>query len=305
MNNYTENEEKEFSMKWWDFNQYIRFPFGILTSISVFIRYLKLTSNSVISLLLVLNILNGILLFVTSYYFFKRTKVGYKLLNILLIYELLSNSFSFALKSGKFDIINFCVFISVYGIIWTLPNYIYFKKRKSLFNNTLSGKNKVKKNYIDEVQNNKDDENLRIFIDKLENYQNTNPDFKANINNNFIRKTEKIHHEVYDKTCFKNSEKENTKTNITTKKEKSRDNQESIEEIITFGIVTSVLITLLFCLLILFGYLVYKSNIINNSITNFIFFTCGVFLVLFILTILCIINKTKKDAINCTNTNRK
>ena len=310
MNNYIENEEKEFSMKWWDFNQYIRFPFGILSVLTFFIQYSKLTLNSISSLLFILNIANGALLIVTYYHFLKRNKVGYKLLNVFLICELLVSTFNLAIKSEKFDIISFVVFIIVYGIVWTLPNYIYFRKRKSLFNNTEYATNRVQKHYMDDFQNSRDDENLHIFINKLEKYQSQHPDCSSNsikisTGNNFIHKTENMQCEVCNKTFIKTNVKENAKNNLTAPKEKSIDYQESIEEIVTFGIVASVLITLLFGLLILLGYLIYKNNIINNGMTNFIFFIGGVFLVLFVLTIFCIINKTKKDAVNWNNTNVK
>lgn len=86
-------------------------------------------------------------------------KLGYILLNIYLIIELFIFSLQSTIKTEDVFIFKdfikyFITYFIMLGCVWTLPNYIYFKKRKHFFNN------KNEETAIEEIQqlkNNKEE----------------------------------------------------------------------------------------------------------------------------------------------------
>lgn len=157
MKELDKKETKEFPMLWWNFNKYVRFPSGILLSLGNITYYSQMTFNTTISLLFGIDVACICLLCTTYYHFLKKNKIGYKLLNTLLIVELLINAFSSTMRSGSFVTTDFIINVSILGLIWTLPNYMYFRKRKLLFCNSctkLGNKKEVNNSSISEESQN-------------------------------------------------------------------------------------------------------------------------------------------------------
>lgn len=142
-----ENSPPKLPMNWYKFWKYARFPLSIVLS-AINIAYYLLTYNLELNLgnifLFLIDMLTFILMYVTYYNFYVTNSKGYKLIIFWLFFELfyypliLSLKISLELYSTllKFAIC-FCVTSFLFGLIWTLPNYIYFKKRKYFFSDKL------------------------------------------------------------------------------------------------------------------------------------------------------------------------
>lgn len=135
-------------MNWWNFWKYVRFPLGIFLSVINIVAYLpELEVNLITIFAFFIDIAIVAIMCVTYYHFYMHNKIGYKFLLAYLIIELICNcidSASTYLENYKFTslvdfAIPFALAFFVYGIVWVVPNYIYFKKRKNCFsviNNT-------------------------------------------------------------------------------------------------------------------------------------------------------------------------
>ena len=130
-------------MNWWKFWQYFRFPVGIIMTVVNIMNYLpELEVNAITIFALLTDISIVILMFVTYYHFLDQDKIGYKFMIAWLIIELTFNALNVATTSlsdySNITLMDFAgsfIFaICILGLAWTLPNYIYFKKRKHCFN---------------------------------------------------------------------------------------------------------------------------------------------------------------------------
>ena len=150
--NVIENSNKiqevtnELPMNWWNFWIYFRFPVGILISFLAFLSTIYYLGNTDIDFYIIIYLATNlayIILMGFSYYnVFQKKKRGY----IIFIYYIIAEAllFSFDLVIQNFSPLSysisemFCFFIIIAVIwsgIWVYPNYIYFNKRKHLFNN--------------------------------------------------------------------------------------------------------------------------------------------------------------------------
>lgn len=129
-------------MNWWNFWKYIRFPLGIILTAVNIVTYLpELEVNSITIFALLIDISMLVFMFVTYYHFLEQNKIGYKLINAWLIVELTFNTINTALNSmSSYTTVtlmdfagSFVLAFLILGSAWTLPNYIYFKKRKNCF----------------------------------------------------------------------------------------------------------------------------------------------------------------------------
>ena len=119
------NEVGELPMKWYKFLTYFLFPFPLFVSIVS----LPFIDDSIIIITI---IISGIFSGVTIYGLYNKTAWSWK----LLILTYLINSLSF--RIDRFDDVGLGIYIFgiiVINVIVTYPNYIYFNKRKHLFNN--------------------------------------------------------------------------------------------------------------------------------------------------------------------------
>jgi len=119
------NEVSELPMKWYKFLTYFLFPFPLFVSIIS----LPFIDDSIIIITI---IISGIFSGVTIYGLHNKTAWSWK----LLILTYLINSLSFRIE--RFDDVGLGIYIFgiiVINVIVTYPNYIYFNKRKHLFNN--------------------------------------------------------------------------------------------------------------------------------------------------------------------------
>jgi len=126
-------------MKWWNFFKYFRFPVSILIwgiSLLTVCNNVSDIEFSWFSIILVLiPAIYMIFQIIVYINFIKKTKIGYKLLIFSLFVELVINSILYA--SSNSANFNFTQSIIIYSGIWTLifvyPNYVYFSKRKHIF----------------------------------------------------------------------------------------------------------------------------------------------------------------------------
>jgi len=115
----------DLPMKWYKFITYFLFPFPLFVSIIS----LPFIDDSIIIITI---IISGIFAGVTIYGLHNKTAWSWK----LLILTYLINSLSF--RIDRFDDVGLGIYIFgiiVINVIVTYPNYIYFNKRKHLFNN--------------------------------------------------------------------------------------------------------------------------------------------------------------------------
>lgn len=134
----------ELPMNWWTFWQYARFPLSIIAMAVNIIGYLpNLEVNTINIFIFLIDFLFFTFMCTTYCYFFmQNNKIGYNLINAYLIIESiyfpLVNSITiienvdYAAMLMDFAII-FVALLTIWTLIWTLPNYIYFKKRKKCF----------------------------------------------------------------------------------------------------------------------------------------------------------------------------
>ena len=129
-------------MNWWNFWKYVRFPLGIILSAVNIAAYLpELEVNPITIFALLIDISVVVFMFITYYHFLEQNSIGYKLINTWLIVELTLNTLNTATNSiSKSTTVtlmdfagSFALAFLILGLVWTLPNYIYFRKRKSCF----------------------------------------------------------------------------------------------------------------------------------------------------------------------------
>lgn len=155
-------KNNDLPLNWLNFWKYIRFPVGIFLSVFNIGNYLvneQLELNIIIILAFLIDVSSIIFMCVTFYHFAYPTKKGYALLNIWLLVELLLNSFNTTLNSSTIEcstlldfVTYFVITFTVLGLIWTLPNYIYFKKRKYYFSDVDNAKyNKTEDKDVEEL----------------------------------------------------------------------------------------------------------------------------------------------------------
>lgn len=143
---YEERQNKTYDinlpMNWWNFWQYIRFPLSILFSVITIVNYLPNLDINLISIsAFLIDFLFFALILVTYFYFLmQNNKYGYRIMSIYLITDSIYTSISIALEN--IDIVNstlfdfailFVIAFAIYSIVWTVPNYVYFQKRKYCF----------------------------------------------------------------------------------------------------------------------------------------------------------------------------
>lgn len=132
-------------MNWWNFWQYIRFPIGFISTTWNIVDYLPTLDINLINIFVFLIDLScAFFMIVTYYHFLMRNKIGYKFLNSWLVIELIVNSLTITINGFTDNytnmedfVIYFVITICIFGIVWALPNYKYFKKRKYLFDDSL------------------------------------------------------------------------------------------------------------------------------------------------------------------------
>lgn len=138
---------KELPKNWWNFWQYVRFPVGIICLVVGIVDYLPTLDVNMINIYtFLIDLAVLVIMFITYYHFLMENKIGYNFLNSWLVIELVTNALttttnSFADNYEGSNLLDFAIYfvitVCILGIIWTLPNYIYFKKRKSLFNDNI------------------------------------------------------------------------------------------------------------------------------------------------------------------------
>lgn len=131
-------------MNWWTFWQYVRFPLSIIAMVVNIIDYLpNLEVNTINIFIFLIDFLFFTFMCTTYYYFYmQNNKIGYNFVNTYLVIESiyfpLVNSITaienvdYTATLMDFAII-FVALLTIWTLIWTLPNYIYFKKRKKCF----------------------------------------------------------------------------------------------------------------------------------------------------------------------------
>jgi hypothetical protein len=113
-------QEKNKSLAWFNFYVYFRLPFGIVIS------FLLLFTGGIASLFSLVDII----IFGTLFWGLKKRELwAWKMNFFVLIFE------TIALPLGRVsDGTEFIIFaVILTAVVWLLPNWIYFKKRKYLF----------------------------------------------------------------------------------------------------------------------------------------------------------------------------
>lgn len=118
-----ELSKQEIPIKWLNFYTYFRLPAGVVLGL---IQAFVIGESKVIFLSIILSLL-PIFVFIGLR---NRRLWGWKLNWVLLGLEALA----FPLQLEQVDSISlYLVFIVLICLVWVLPNYIYFKKRRHLF----------------------------------------------------------------------------------------------------------------------------------------------------------------------------
>ncbi len=140
--------EIQHPMHWFNFCKFFRYPFSIfINSINLLNIFLLSTEGKIIYtpiniVVIILNVLMLIYISITYSFFFSRRKIGYNFLIGDLIAELFYTPFismfnnyasCFILPNISELITEYALTLTIFGVIWTLPNYIYFKKRMNYF----------------------------------------------------------------------------------------------------------------------------------------------------------------------------
>ena len=116
-------------IRWLDFYTYGKIPFVVLiliiSFINILVNYSKVNNPLLYLFLIIFEIIIAIVLFIGLH---KRRLWGWKFNWFALFFEVLTITIPIANNVNEYLII-VCVFL----VIWFLPNFIYFKKRKMLF----------------------------------------------------------------------------------------------------------------------------------------------------------------------------
>lgn len=131
-------------MNWWNFWKYFRFPVGIfLTIINIFGYLPELEVNTITIFALITDIFLVVLMCTTYYHFAIQSKFGYKLLNVWIVIESVCNVLNATISNTSDElyaitmldfVTQFICTFAIWALIWILPNYVYFNKRKHCFN---------------------------------------------------------------------------------------------------------------------------------------------------------------------------
>ena len=129
LNNKLLNQGRgELPLSWFNFYVYFRLPVGIVLS------FLFLFFGGPIASLSVINIAIG----VTLFWGLKERKLwAYEMNFVILIFDALVLSLGKSSNAG-----GFVIFFAIFALVWLLPNWIYFKKRKYLFLYSYGDENK-------------------------------------------------------------------------------------------------------------------------------------------------------------------
>ena len=137
-------EDKKLPIRWLKFWLYVRFPVGILVSLGNLSMYqdIPYSTNKIVALFI--DIITLAFIIITYLNFAERKKIGYILLKswlyvgewLLLCFTItLQNTLYYDNSINIFNfIITYMIILLIWGIIWVLPNGIYFEKRKHYFN---------------------------------------------------------------------------------------------------------------------------------------------------------------------------
>lgn len=153
---------EELPMNWWNFWKYFRFPVGIFFSIFNFIGSLSLLKDVQLNMfgkvILLINFVLIIFLCITFYYFAARKKYGFEMLITYSIVEIIFNSFinvfnNNYIRSNSITelVIETLIISGIVCAIWVYPNYIYFKKRRHLFEESEENKDTYTENLNDNI----------------------------------------------------------------------------------------------------------------------------------------------------------
>lgn len=135
-----EESNNNLPLNWYKFYRYFRLPvsiiFGILSCIGLFSNDMDFWPEAtfIFAIIFILLILFYIIVLLLFDY-----KIGYLLNNILIIIEIVLYSINCtlgiqnSLNTVNNVLIYMLTYILIFGVIWGIPNYIYFKKRKYLF----------------------------------------------------------------------------------------------------------------------------------------------------------------------------
>jgi hypothetical protein len=140
--------ENNLPMNWLNFWKYFRFPVSLILSfmnISSVIYLINLNNATVSAKTLIailIDILILIFISVTYAFFLARKSISYKIfICYLIIIELISTPILNIVTKYLYigfptlpELITECAFtVVIWGLVWILPNYIYFSKREKYF----------------------------------------------------------------------------------------------------------------------------------------------------------------------------
>ena len=138
------NINANLPMRWWNFWKYVRFPLGLIFSLFRLSTYKYTSFNFYVLAFVITDIIMLLFAIYTYDLFMHKKKKGYLIFILFMFVEsIYSCGFSTLntalsnttiLESWEF-ILSFILVLIIWGIIWILPNYIYFKKRKECFCN--------------------------------------------------------------------------------------------------------------------------------------------------------------------------
>jgi len=126
-----EKEIKKISMKWLDF-----YIFICLAIIALFQFYsLFILKNRIV---IIINFILLALACFTSYGLYKRQAWGwclnnFFLISVVILIPLIEMNISTSILTKAFPISYYAGGLVRYGLLWLLPNYLYFRKRRHLF----------------------------------------------------------------------------------------------------------------------------------------------------------------------------
>lgn len=125
-------KKKCLSTIWLDFLNYIFMPFNILTVSLTLIENINF-SNLKLTLFIVFYFISLLISIISFYKCVRRNKLGYYLLYVYIIISLITNGIEIINRLGINDMVYILIFFISGVILWIIPNYIYIKKRKSIF----------------------------------------------------------------------------------------------------------------------------------------------------------------------------
>lgn len=128
-------------MTWFNFWKYFRIPFGTLSILCSILNTYMLNENE-ITIFFIIDLIFLILCSMNLYYLYNPKPFGYVVNTSMIFVSTIYSAISTVLQnlSTQYSVIPFEIFceqlfgvIVIMVLIWCLPNYIYFKKRKFYF----------------------------------------------------------------------------------------------------------------------------------------------------------------------------